>query len=545
MFRKRNLILALSLILIFLSGCTQGATPTQQPAQPTEAAAVKPTEAVSVEPTKAPEVVTEEPVVQIDRLIIAQSVDPRTLDPHETTAPFLTVAAQITEPLIYWSTDENGAPIIVKHLATDYRFLDDRTVQFELRQGVSFSNGEPFNAEAAKVSLELLFSAFNYSEYLEGQLDRIEIIDDYTINLVVKEPMVLLETHLARGSMMVAPKDYQERGFDAMVQAPVGTGPYVFRERVLDSHITLDANPNYWGGTPLYKEVIFQIIPDDTARVAALEAGEVDIATFVPASAAARIEGNPDLKLYSIPSLRQFATFFNTENPKAIPLHDVRVRQALNYAIDKVGMCEKLFDGRCTPMDGQFLSYMHLGYNPDLKMYPYDPEKAKSLLAEAGYPNGFEVDYTYTVGRYAQDKQAGEAMASYLRAVGLTVNEMAVDYAEWARQFDSGQSTALYTVGFNFGLDGYLAISAYLPGKRFRTSIMPAAFDEAGLAAGKAMVQSERVKLMQEAMRAINEEPFAIYLYSIDDLHGVQNWVEGFVPRTDQTIRLIEWAIIK
>jgi peptide/nickel transport system substrate-binding protein len=330
-----------------------------------------------------------------------------------------------------------------------------------------------------------------------------------------------------------------------MVQSPVGTGPYVFREHVSDDHIALDANPNYWGGTPMYKEVIFKIIPDDTARVAALEAGEVDIATFLPGSAASRIEENPNLKLVTHASLRQFATHFATYNPKAVPLRDVKVRTALNYAIDKAGMCEKLFGGRCTPMDGQYLSYLHLGYNPNLKMFPYDPELAKKLLAEAGYPNGFEVDYTYTNGRYPQDKQAGEAIASYLRAVGLTVNENAVDYAEWARQFDNKQSTALYTVGFNFGLDGYLSLSSYLPDQRFRTSIMPAAFDEAILAASKTMDLAARVKLLQDAEAAINKEPFAIYLYSLDDLYGVQNWVEGFQARSDQTIRLIDWAIIK
>lgn len=549
MSRLYKLLLALAVIAIVLPACTS-ATPTAE----VEAPAVEPTEAAeapAVEPTEEEESPavepTEETIVdeQKDRLIIAQSVDPRTLDPHETTAPYLTVVAQICEPLIYWSADEAGNAIIKKHLATDYRWLDDLTLQFELREGISFTNGEPFDAEAVKVSLEQLFVAFNYSQWLEGLLDEVVIVDNYTVNVVLKQKSPLTESALAWGSFIFAPKDFQERGFDEMVQSPVCTGPWVFKEHVRDDHITLVANDDYWDGTPKYREVIFRIIPDDNARVAALEAGEIDIATFVPLSAASRIEENPDLDLRSIASLRQFATHFDTDNPKAVPLQDVNVRKAFNYAIDRAGMCEQLFAGRCTPMDGQFLSSNHLGYNPDLEMYPYDPELAKQLLADAGYADGFEVDYTYTSGRYPQDKQAGEAIASYLRAIGITVEESAVDFAAWAEMFDNDKNSALYTVGFNFGQDGYLSLSSYVPGKRFRTSIMPQGFDDAVLAAGETIDQAERVSLMQDAMAAINEEPFAVYLYSIDDLYGVQKWVEEFEPRPDQTIRMIEWAIIK
>jgi len=122
--------------------------------------------------------------------------------------------------------------------------------------------------------------------------------------------------------------------------------------------------------------------------------------------------------LLSIPSLRQFATYFDTDNPKAKPLLNAKVRLALNYAVDRAGMCKTLFSGRCVPMDGQFLSKFQSGYDPSLKMFPYDPEKAKQLLKDAGYPNGFEAEITYTTGRYPLDKQAGEAVAGYLRAVG-------------------------------------------------------------------------------------------------------------------------------
>ncbi len=360
-----------------------------------------------------------------DTLTIAQFVDPPNLDPYNTTAPYISVFAQICEPLIYWDSDSSGNAVIKKLLATDYRWLDDTRLQIKLRTGVRFSNGEPFNAAAAKFSLEQLFAAFNYSQWLKDLLKEVTVVDDTTVVLALTKPAGYVVSVLAYGSFQVAPKDFQTRGKDAFNQSPVCTGPWMFKEHRKDSHITLAANPAYWGGTPKFKTITYRIIPDDAARVAALEAGEVDIAPNVPHSAAARVEGKSGLKLLSVPSLRQFATFFDTANPKAKPLEDARVRQALNLAIDRAAICKQIFAGRCTPMDGQHLSKWHSGYNPALKAYPFDPAQAKKLLADAGHPNGFELDYTYTTGRYPLDKPAGEAMASYLRAVGLKVNERA------------------------------------------------------------------------------------------------------------------------
>ncbi len=309
--------------------------------------------------------------------------------------------------------------------------------------------------------------------------------------------------------------------------------------------MTLTATPAYWGGTPRFKTITYRIIPDDSARLAALEAGEVDIAPNVPHSAATRVEKSGSLKLLSIPSLRQFATFFDTDNPKAKPLQDARVRLALNLAIDRGAICKQLYAGRCTPMDGQYLSKWHSGYNASLKSYAFDPAQAKKLLADAGYASGFELDYTYTTGRYPLDKQAGEAMASYLRGVGLKVNERAVDFPQWAREFDASprQTTAIFTVGFLFSQDGYLAMLGFVPGNRFRTSVFPKSFDTAMADAAKATEEAARARLVQEAMAAANKEPFAVYLYSIDDLYGVQRWVQGFSPRPDQTIRVTNMGV--
>jgi peptide/nickel transport system substrate-binding protein len=543
--KKGIFLIALAGILMLAIACAPtAAVPTSAP--PTSA----PAATTAVEATAAPAATagaepTTASAAAKDTLVIAQTVDPPNLDPFNTTAPYISVFAQICEPLMYWDSDAEGNAVIKPRLATEWNWVDDTTLEFKLREGVTFSNGEPFNAEAAKLSLEQLFAAFNYSQWLADLLDEVQVVDDNTVRVVLTKPAGYLTSVLAMGSFQIAPKDFTDRGAEVFNQSPVCTGPWTLKEHVKDSHITLAANPNYWGGAPKFNEITYRIIPDDAARVAALEAGEIDIAPNIPHSAADRIAGNDSLELLSIPSLRQFATHFDVDNPKAEPLKDARVRLALNLAIDRETMCAQLFNGRCTPMQGQFLSKFHSGFNPDLQTYPYDPERAKQLLAEAGYPDGFEVDYTYTTGRYPLDKQAGEAMAAYLRAIGLTVNESAVDFPEWARQFDASprETTALYTVGFLFAQDGYLANLSYTPGKRFRTSVMPEGFDTAMEQAGVVADEAERIKLIQQAEAATNEEPFAVYLSSIEAWSGVQDWVAGFVPRPDQTLRLTDMGV--
>jgi len=474
-----------------------------------------------------------------DTLTIGVQVDPKTLDPFETTATYMSVFAQICEPLIYWDTDESGAPVIKKWLATDYKWLDDVTLQFKLREGVTMSNGEPFNADSAKLSLELLFKAFNYSQWLTDMLKEVQKVDENTVNVVFAEPAPYLISVLAQGSFQIAAEDYEKRGQDDFIQSPVCTGPWVFKEHVKDSHITLTANPNYWAGTPTIQTITYRIIPDDNARVAALEAGDVDLITFVPASALPRLTANQEVPVFQQHILRQVAVFFDTSTPQAEPLKNEKVRLALNYAIDRDAICNQVLAGRCTVMDGQYLTKGHSGYNPELKAYPFDPAKAKELLTEAGYPNGFEIDYWY-LQNY---KPQAEAISGYLRAVGIKVTEKVTDYAEWARSFDAKQMTPLYTLGFLFGTDGYLAMISYVPGARFRTIEMPKAFDDAMAKAEKASDEAERVKLVQEAMKAIHDDPFAVYLYSPVDLYAAQSWVKGFVPRADQTIRLTNMGV--
>lgn len=532
-------------VLLVAVACAPSPTPAPTAAPPTAAPAAQPTTAGPAQPapTAAPAAVpttaaAPAPAMK-DTLTIAQIVDPQTLDPFETTATYMSIFAQISEPLIHWDTDDQGNAVIKKLLATDYKWVNDTTLQFKLRTGVTFSNGEPFDATSAKFSLEQFFAAFNYSQWLQGMLKEVQIVDPTTVNVVLTKPSGYLLSVFAMGSFQVPPKDYQARGREAFIQSPVGTGPWVYKEHKKDVQILLEANSKYWGGTPKFKTITYRFIPDDAARVAALEAGEVDLITTVPPASVDRLKGNSKVQVITTPILRQVAVFFDTSTPQAAPLKDARVRLALNYAIDRDSICKKVLAGLCTTMDGQYLTKAQSGYNPSLKAYPFDPAKAKQMLTDAGFASGFEVEYWYLTNY----KAVGEAVAGYLRNVGLKVNDKVTDYATWAAQFDKKPMSPLYTLGFLFGQDGYLSLISYVPEARFRTVAMPKAFDDAMTRASAAIDEAARVKALQDAEKAISDDPFAVYLYSPVDIYGAQTWVKGFVPRSDQTIRLTNMGV--
>jgi peptide/nickel transport system substrate-binding protein len=504
--------------------------------------------ATGASPAAKPAAEAPKPAVPVaaitkETLTIAQSVDPPKLDPYSTTAPYMNVHQQILEQLLYWDADAEGRPLIKTHLATEWKWTNDTTIQLKLRSGVTFSNGEPFDATAAKLSMEQLFVAVDYSQWLKDLLKEVQIVDASTINIVLNKPAAFAPSVLAIGSFVIPPKDFAARGADAFNNAPIGTGPWVFKGHVKDSNITLEANPTYWGGTPTIKNIVYRIIPDDAARVAALEAGEVDIAMLLPLTAAQRIQANTNVSMLSVNGLRQFLTMFETRTAAGAPLKDPRVRLALNHAVDKVAMCKSLFAGYCRPLPGQWLSAGQTGTDPSLEVIPFDAAKAKSLLAEAGFASGLEMEITYTVGRYPQDKQAGEAVSSYLRAIGIKVTEKGVEFPEFSRVFGANGMTPLFQWGVLFSQDGYLSMLPFAQGSRFRTSEMPQAFDELMVKAATTTDDAARVKILQDANKALNKEPFGLYLYTLDDLYGVKKDIGTIPVRADQTIKVAAFGV--
>jgi peptide/nickel transport system substrate-binding protein len=362
------------------------------------------------------------------RVVIAQGVDPTTLDMmHQQEQPASNVGAQMFESLL--ERDQNLK--LVPALAAEMPKLVAPTVwEFKLRRGVKFHNGEDFNADSVKFSLERLVNPANK---LRGSssfapIDRVEIVDPYTVRIHTKKPWPVFLNHIAlRQAAMYPPKEYAGKDPAAISRNPIGTGPYKFVRWSKDEEIVMEAFPGYWAGAAKVKTIVFKPIPDDAVRVAALQNGEIDVAVNIPPHLAGIIEKHPKIYLSTAPSIRTIQLMIYTHQmdashkstgPYAGPTADKRVRQALAYAIDADEIIKGVMDGKAVRV-ATMLPSLHFGYDASLKPIKQDLARSKKLLADAGFPNGVEIVLNGPQGRYVRDKEVGEAVTGQLNKAGI------------------------------------------------------------------------------------------------------------------------------
>ena len=301
---------------------------------------------------------------------------------------------------------------------------DQRTYEFKLREGLKFHNGDPFTAEDVKFS----FHRAKGSKVLHDKVRDIVIVDPYRVRFQLREAWPDFMTFygtLVSGASWVVPKKYVERvGDDGFKKAPVGLGPYKFVSHQPGIELVMEANESYWRKMPSVKRLVFKSVPEATTRVAMLKRGEVDIAYLLDTPAALELKRDPNIKLAFSGAIGiHFLDFFDQWDPKS-PWHDRRVRLAANYAIDRQSLNEaenlgaSRLTGAMVPRKFEFAL--------PLEPYPYDPVRAKQLLAEAGYPTGFDAGDLYPYPPYFS---MGEAVASNLAAVGIKTRLLTMERA--------------------------------------------------------------------------------------------------------------------
>ena len=363
------------------------------------------------------------------RVVIAQGVDPTTLDMmHQQEQPASNVGAQIFESLVERGQDLKIVPALAAQMP---KLVAPNTWEIKLRRGVKFHNGEDFNEDSVKFILERLANPANKlrgsSSY--ALLDRVEIVDPFTVKVHTKKPWPVFVAHLAlRQAAMYPPKEYAGKDPAAISRNPIGTGPYKFVRWAKDEEIVMEAFPGYWAGPAKIKTVVFKPIPDDAVRVAALQNGEIDVAVNIPPHLAGIIEKHPKIYLSTAPSIRtiQLMIYTHQMDPsthKAIgpypgPTADKRVRQALAYALDADAIVKGVMDGKAVRV-ATMLTSLHFGYDASLKPITQDLARSKKLLAEAGFPNGVEIVLNGPQGRYVRDREVGEAVAGQLNKAGI------------------------------------------------------------------------------------------------------------------------------
>jgi peptide/nickel transport system substrate-binding protein len=481
----------------------------------------------------AREAAAQGPAPKGNVLHVGHHVDPTSLHPFgSTTVAFESVFGNVVEKLMLF---EDTRATVKPNLARSWRWLNDTTLEIRLVDNVRFSNGEPMDAAAVKFSLEELGKAKPFQAWTKDVFKEIQVADPLTVRVVTPRPAPYLVPLLARGGFVLPPQHHQAVGFDKFALAPVGTGPFVFKEWVKDSHITLERNPGFRRGPHPIERVVFKVIVEDTARTAAIEAGELDLALNVPVSHLKRLQGKGHLAVVTVDGLRKFAAYFDTS---FAPLKDPRVRIAMNHAVDKEAIAQSLFLGAATSMPGQWQLAIEPGHNPEIRAYAYDPKRARELLAAAGHPQGLSVTLRYTVGRYPLDKELGEIVASYLEQVGIQVKQVPLEYGEFLRQRAAKQLGPMHQWGLLLTPDPWFNYSLFTKGTIYRFWDYPARWDELIAQAAREPSESKQTEMYNELSRITHADPFAIFLIVPKDIYAANRRVKGFAPRIDQALLL-------
>jgi peptide/nickel transport system substrate-binding protein len=550
---KAKLFSVLGLLVILCLVVTQcGATPEPQTIVQTVEVekTVQVVQTVQVEVEKTVEVIKEvtavpEPFKPTGTLVRALTTFPNSLDlPQCAERNASTTAWHMYDSLVWM--DDDG--MIVPALAEKWEVsADGAEYTFTLRQDVTFHNGEPFNADAVVFSWERAKDGnFEYSNMWQAATS-VAKIDDYTVKITTDGPDALFMTNLADNWAIIPPKYFQEVGQKGFEDHPVGTGPFVFVEWVKDDHITMTANPNYWReGSPKIETLSFRPIPESATRVAAIQTGEVDIVTRLSSEEAKTLLGVPNVTIIKYPVERVFYIAFNNlTTGKDQPTMDAKVRLAMNHAVDIQAIVDSLFDGFAKPSIG-FVATGELGYD-NASPLGYDPDKAKALLAEAGYANGFEMNMACPSGAYTHFEEVCQAVANYLGEVGITVN---LEFMESGHYWDLEAAKELPPLfGDSWsatGLEAYRRLIGALGGEG---SSYSAWWDEKigqALDEIKSTVdQEKRAKLYGDLQIYMRENPPFIYLYEPYTFEAINTRVQNYKPRAAETYYLFDTFVIE
>ena len=380
--------------------------------------------------------------VSAKTLKMAYDADPVSLDPHEQlSGGTLQLSHMVFDPLVRWNRDLQFEP----RLAESWERIDDRTVRFHLRKGVTFHSGNEFTAADVKWTYDRLLMSPDFKG-LYAPFEGLNVIDDYTIDLVTKEPHPLV-LHQATYIFPMdskffsgidengKPKDELVKHGDTFASKNAsGTGPFVVTQREQGVKVEFDRFGDYWdeNSSGNVTKIIFTPIKEDPTRVAALLSGDVDFIAPVPPNDLQRIEQSPDVDLVTMSGTRIIT--FQMNQQRRPEFADPRVRQAVVYAVNNQGIVEKIMKGFATPA-AQQSPKGYAGYNQSLEPR-YDLEKAKALMQEAGYGDGFSATMMAPNNRYVNDAKIAEAVAGMLAKINIKVDLKTMPKAQYWPTFD-------------------------------------------------------------------------------------------------------------
>ncbi|TAK02904.1 peptide ABC transporter substrate-binding protein [bacterium] len=408
-------------------------------------------------------------------------------------------------------------------LVERWEVKDPKTWIFHVRKDVRFHDGSRLTAADVVHSIDRIRTdPLSKQKQNIAPIASAAVIDDHTVRITTKEPTAPLLEYLFDRVMITSKAIYDKYGADvADRKYPIGAGPYRFKELIPGQRFVIAKNLDYPGMKERKQapdEIIFRIMREPEQRVTALLNGEIQIAQFIPPHLRERVEKNPNTKVVSFNSAE---IMFLAMSPKFKPWDNKLLRQAVCYAIDRDTIIATLLKGEATRLDGP-IGPGQYGYDPNLKpRYEYNPEKAKKLVAEAGFPNGVEVDFYTPVGRYTLDKQIAEAIVPMLNAVGIKAK---LQTPEWATLWANVQvgKVPFYYMGRGAVVDPSAALSQYFEtGGSPRIGYSNPKLDELLALERQTFDPARRKKALSEAMGLITEEAPAHFLWRHELLFGM------------------------
>ncbi|SKA31916.1 ABC transporter substrate-binding protein [Consotaella salsifontis] len=485
--------------------------------------------------------------VEAADLTIGLAASPTSMDPQfYVVGPNSAMARNIFDGLVNQDKNQQIQPA----LAVSWKTTDDLTWEFKLREGVKFHDGSDFTAEdvAASIKRVELASKNSPSSFLPyvADIESVEVVDPLTVRIKTKQPAALLLNNLSRIAMMPAeledvPTDTLNQGKDV-----IGTGPFKFVSWQPENRVVLERNDQYWGEPAAWDQVTFRVFTNPSARVAAIRSGDVDMIEAVPTADLDTLKNQSDIDVVTHSSNRVMYLHLDQDRDQSPfakgrdgsnPLKKAEVRRAISLAINREALVDRIMDGQGVPA-GQLVPEGYFGYAPDIAVDPYDPNEAKKLLADAGYPSGFSLTFHASNDRYPNDSLVAQAIGQLLTRVGIKTEIVTLPASVYFSrasklEFSMIMGGAAVETGEASGVLGPL-LETYGPGagQGNRGRYSSPEFDAALQKARLTVDEGARQALLQDAMRIAMKDLGVIPLFFLANSWAMKDAFQ-LTPRTD------------
>lgn len=529
MKRLSKLTALLAILAMLVAACGDGGSSGDDSGETTTTAAPSDDTTATTEPTET----TEAPMAG-GELIVALSTEPNSIYlPNAAERNATNVSVQMFEGAI-WIDDDNE---IQPALATDWAISEDGlTYTLTLRENVVFHNGEVMDADDWVASHQAAIDESNVYAYLYQTATSVTAVDPMTVEITVAAPNALFLRELAEWAILPA-SQFETEGLAGIEANPIGTGPFKFVSWDRGDRIILEAHAEYWDvGKPMVDRVVFRPIPDSSTRLAAVQTGEVHIAQRFNAEEAATLENAPGVQVVTYPVDRvYYIAFNNLTTGVGLPTEDPQVRLAMNHAVDRQAIIDSLFDGQAA-LATSLVATSSLGHDASLAPYEYNPQLAMQMLADAGYPDGFEIGFACPTGAYANFEEVCQAVAGYLEAVGITLEGGEIQFMESGQYWDleaQKQLPPLFGDSWSSTISESIErLQGALGGENADYSSWsdPVILDLLARIP-TTLNDDERAALYTELHRYTYENPPFIYLYEPFAFEGINEAVQNYKPR--------------